>query len=128
LHQLHLKAEESKLLIRTVKSPVEYLNKLKDESLKTSENFGKLVVQSNGGRMKPLSTLNREIIQKLSGKASLLGMTSDQLVLGMLSTPDIWKDVKMIKIQTPKLKKFLGVDENEKYIAFSEVFKDGNYY
>jgi cytochrome c-type biogenesis protein CcsB len=93
----------------------------------TAHNFGKLVVQSNGGRMKPLSTLNREIVQKLSGKASMLGMTSDQLVLGMLSTPDVWKDVKMIKIQTPKLKQFLGVDEKEKYIAFSEVFKDGEY-
>ena len=121
-----LKAEDVNVN-NTVKSPVEYLNKLKDESLKTSENFGKLVVQSNGGRMKPLSTLNREIIQKLSGKASLLGMTSDQLILGMISTPDVWKDVKMIKIQTPKLKQFLGVDVNEKYIAFSEVFKDGNY-
>jgi cytochrome c-type biogenesis protein CcsB len=106
---------------------VDYLNNLKNESLITSENFGKLVVQSNGGRMKPLSTLNREIIQKLTGRASLLGMTSDQLVLGMLSTPDVWKDVKMIKIQTPKLKNFLGVDEKEKYIAFSEVFKDGEY-
>ncbi|WP_368030580.1 cytochrome c biogenesis protein CcsA [Arcobacter sp. s6] len=121
-----LKAEDAKVDNQT-KLTVEYLNKLKDESLNTSKNFGKLVVQSNGGRMKPLSTLNREIIQKLSGKASLLGMTSDQLILGMLSTPDIWKDVKMIKIQTPKLKKFLGVDVKEKYIAFSEVFKDGNY-
>ena len=121
-----LKAEDVKV-DNTVKSPVEYLNKLKDESLNTSINFGKLVVQSNGGRMKPLSTLNREIIQKLSGKASLLGMTSDQLILGMLSTPDVWKDVKMIKIQTPKLKKFLGIDVKENYIAFSEVFKDGNY-
>ena len=59
-----LKAEDVNVN-NTVKSPVEYLNKLKDESLKTSENFGKLVVQSNGGRMKPLSTLNREIIQKI---------------------------------------------------------------
>ena len=109
------------------KQTVDYLNKLKDESLITAEKFGKLVVQSNGGRMKPLSTLNREIIQKLSGKSSLLGMTSDQLVLGMLSAPDIWKDVKMIKIQTPKLKQFIGVDVKEKYIAFSEVFKDGEY-
>jgi cytochrome c-type biogenesis protein CcsB len=121
-----LKAEE-KAVVDTSKQPIVYLNKLKDESLKTAENFGKLVVQSNGGRMKPLSTLNREIIQKLSGKASLLGMNADQLVLGMLSTPDVWKDVKMIKIQTPKLKNFLGVDVKEKYIAFSEVFKDGEY-
>ena len=122
-----LQAADEKQAVDNTKQTVEYLNKLKNESLQTAHNFGKLVVQSNGGRMKPLSTLNREIVQKLSGKASMLGMTSDQLVLGMLSTPDVWKDVKMIKIQTPKLKQFLGVDEKEKYIAFSEVFKDGEY-
>ncbi len=123
----NLEANESKTEINDTKATVEYLNKLKNESLETSEKFGKLVVQSNGGRMKPLSTLNREIIQKLSGKASLFGMTADQLVLGILSKPDVWKDVKIIKIQTPKLKKFLGVDEQTKYIAFSEVFRNGEY-
>lgn len=122
-----LQAADEKAIEDNSKQTVEYLNKLKNESLQTAHNFGKLVVQSNGGRMKPLSTLNREIVQKLSGKASMLGMTSDQLVLGMLTTPDVWKDVKMIKIQTPKLKQFLGINEKEKYIAFSEVFKDGEY-
>ncbi len=123
----NLEANENQSQIDNTKATVEYLNKLKNESLETSEKFGKLIVQSNGGRMKPLATLNREIIQKLSGKASLFGMTADQLVLGILSKPDVWKDVKMIKIQTPKLKKFLGVDEQTKYIAFSEVFKNGEY-
>ncbi len=106
---------------------LEYLNKFKNESTYTAENFAKLVTQSSNGRMKPLSSLNMEIIQKLSGKATLFGMNSDQLVLGMLTRPDIWSDLKVIKIKTPKLKKFLGIDENEKYIAFSEVFKDGKY-
>ena len=106
---------------------LEYLNGFKNDSKVTSENFAKLVTQSTGGRMKPLSSLNMEIIQKLSGKATLFGMNSDQLVLGMLTRPDIWSDLKVIKIKTPKLKKFLGIDENEKYIAFSEVFKDGKY-
>jgi cytochrome c-type biogenesis protein CcsB len=77
--------------------------------------------------MKPLSSLNLDIVQKLSGKSTLFGMNPDQLVLGMLTRPDIWSELKVIKIKTPKLKKFLGVDENEKYIAFSEVFKDGKY-
>ena len=104
-----------------------YLNKHQNESKETAEKFSKLVTQSNGGRMKPLSTLNLEIIQKLSGKSTLFGMNADQLVLGMLSRPDIWSELKVIKIKTPKLKKFLGVDENEKFIAFSEVFKDGKY-
>lgn len=106
---------------------LDYLNKYKDESKVTAEDFAKLVTQSSGGRMKPLSSLNMEIIQKLSGKSTLFGMNSDQLVLGMLTRPDIWSDLKVIKIKTPKLKKFLGVDEKEKYIAFSEVFKDGKY-
>ena len=122
-----LNAAENQPEVDNTAQTVEYLNKLKDESLQTADKFGHLVVQSNGGRMKPLATLNREIIQKLSGKASVLGMSADQLVLGMLSKPDVWKDVKMIKIQTPKLKKFLGVDVNEKYIAFSEVFRNGEY-
>jgi cytochrome c-type biogenesis protein CcsB len=106
---------------------LEYLNKFKTESNVTAEEFSKLVTQSSGGRMKPLSSLNLDIVQKLSGKSTLFGMNPDQLVLGMLTRPDIWSELKVIKIKTPKLKKFLGVDENEKYIAFSEVFKDGKY-
>ena len=109
------------------KQILDYLNKFKTDSKSTAEEFSKLVTQSSNGRMKPLSTLNLEIIQKLSGKSTLLDMNADQLVLGMITRPDIWSELKVIKIKTPKLKKFLGIDENEKYIAFSEVFKDGKY-
>ena len=35
-------------------------------------------------------------------------MNPDQVVLGMMSRPDIWMNIKMIKIQTPKLKRALG--------------------
>lgn len=107
---------------------VDYLNKFKDESKVTADKFGYLVVQSSGGRMKPLATLNREIVQKLSGKSSFMGMDANQIVLGMITRPDIWKDVKIIKINTPKLKKFLGVPESEKYISFSEAFGEKNDY
>lgn len=107
---------------------VDYLNKFKDESKVTADKFGHLVVQSSGGRMKPLATLNREIVQKLSGKSSFMGMDANQIVLGMITRPDIWKDVKIIKINTPKLKKFLGVPQSEKYISFSEAFGEKNDY
>ncbi|WP_141046375.1 cytochrome c biogenesis protein CcsA [Aliarcobacter cryaerophilus] len=100
---------------------VDYLNKFKDESKVTADKFGHLVVQSSSGRMKPLATLNREIVQKLSGKSSFMGMDANQIVLGMITRPDIWQHVKIIKINTPKLKKFLGVPESEKYISFSEA-------
>ncbi|MGM0520182.1 MAG: cytochrome c biogenesis protein CcsA [Campylobacterota bacterium] len=118
--------EEIKLNNKT-ESTVEYLNKFKEESTVTADKFSKLVTQDRGGRMKPLSTLNREILAKLSGKRTLFGMNADQIVLGMLTRPEMWRDVRMLKVKTPKLKNVLGVDENRKHIAFSEVFVDGKY-
>ncbi len=106
---------------------VEYLKTFKEESAQTANNFARLVTQSSSGRMKPISSLNREIVLKLSGKTEFLGMNADQVVLGILSRPEIWRDIKLIKIKTPKLKNFLGVDTSRKHIAFSEVFKDGKY-
>ena len=128
----NLKANESDnastKIVDDITMRVDYLNKFKDESKVTADKFGHLVVQSSGGRMKPLATLNREIVQKLSGKSSFMGMDANQIVLGMITRPDIWKDVKIIKINTPKLKKFLGVPESEKYISFSEAFGEKNDY
>lgn len=111
-----------------VQEAVLYLNTYKDNSLKTADNFGHLVVQTAGGRMQPLATLNRQIIQKLSGRSTFLGMNSDQIILGMLSRPDFWKDVKILKINTPKLKKLLNIPIEEKYISFSEVFNQKGEY
>lgn len=105
-----------------------YLENFQKTSLNTAEKFSKIVVQSNGGRMKPLNTLDHEIVNKLTGKSSMFGMNSDQIVLGMLTRPEVWRNVKMIKIKTPKLKKVLGLEASRNYLAFSEVFdKEGRY-
>ena len=104
-----------------------YLENFKNNSLITADKFAHLVTQGSMGRMKPTSTLNRDILSKVSGKTSFLGMNADQVILGMLSRPEVWRSIKMIKIKTPKLKKYLGIDLSRKYISFSEVFKDGKY-
>ncbi|KAB7887088.1 cytochrome C biogenesis protein [Poseidonibacter ostreae] len=123
-----LKAEETDAQFKAkAQETIQYLKTFKEESAETAKNFARLVTQSSSGRMKPVSSLNREIVQKLSGSTEFLGMNADQVVLGMLSRPEIWRDVKMIKIKTPKLKNFLGVDKSRKHIAFSEVFKEGKY-
>jgi cytochrome c-type biogenesis protein CcsB len=104
-----------------------YLKGFKKNSKQTASYFARLVTQGSMGRMKPVSTLNQDILLKISGQSSLMNMNSDQVILGMLSRPELWKNVKMIKIKTPKLKKFLGVSIARKYISFLEVFKDGKY-
>ena len=123
-----LNAEETDAQFKQkAQQTVEYLKTFKNESNETAKNFARLVTQSSSGRMKPVSSLNREIVLKLSGKTEFLGMNADQIVLGMLTRPEIWRDIKVLKIKTPKLKNFIGVDKSRKYIAFSEVFKDGKY-
>jgi cytochrome c-type biogenesis protein CcsB len=108
-------------------STVEYLKKYRVESKQLAKKFGNLVVQSNAGRMKPMDSLSREIVSKLTRKTTFLDMTPNQVVLGMLSNPDVWRNIKMIKIKTPKLKQTLGIDESRNYIAFSEVFVNNQY-
>ncbi len=124
-----LKAQEQ---VNVVKNPTDmvlnYMNAFKEDSKLTAQKFSHLITQSNGGRMKPIDTLNREILHKLSSANSMFGMQPNQIILGMLTRPEIWRHVKMIKIKTPKLKKLLGVEESRKYISFTEVFtKEGKY-
>jgi len=106
----------------------EYLNRYRTQSVQSADKFAHLVVQSNAGRMKPIDSLNRDILNKLSRKNEFMGMNPNQIVLGMISRPEVWRNVKMLKIKTPKLKKFLGLEPTRKYVAFSEMFtKDGAY-
>ena len=116
------------LKVPKANSVVSYLENYKKDSIKTAESFSRLVTQSNMGRMKPLDSLNHEILSKLTKKSSFLGMNANQVVMGMMSNPDVWRSVKMLKIKTPKLKQVLGIDKTRTHIAFGEIFtKDGGY-
>ncbi|MGK0256123.1 MAG: cytochrome c-type biogenesis protein CcsB [Arcobacteraceae bacterium] len=107
---------------------LKYIETYKVESLGTADKFSHLVVQSSNGRMKPIDSLSRDILHKLTRQDDFLGMNPNQVVLGMLSRPEVWRDIKMLKITTPKLKKMLGFDEDRKYIAFSEIFSETGTY
>ncbi len=106
---------------------VNYLEKYKDESKVIAEEFSHLIVQADMGRMKPIDTLSKEILNKLTKQSEFLGMNGNQVVLGMLTNPDIWKDIKIIKIDTPKLKEYLGLPSDRKYVAFSEILGEDGY-
>lgn len=107
-------------------SNTQYLEKFKAQSKNTAELFSKIVVQS-AGRMKPMDSLSVEIVNKLTRKSTLMGMEPNQIVLGMMTRPDIWQNVKMLKIKTPKLKQTLGIDKDRDLLAFSEIFDEKGY-
>jgi len=106
----------------------EYLTEHKENSKNLATAFGSLVVQDPVGRMKPLDTQNREVLNKLTGRSTWEEMDANQVVLGMFSRPEIWKKVNIIKIKTPKLKAKLGVNKNQKLVKFTDFFdNNGNY-
>jgi len=81
-----------------------------------AKEFGKLLVQDQSGRMKPMNTLTSEILRKVSRKGDLKGQSADQVILGMFAFPQQWQTVPMIKVTSPALKEMIGI--GGKYAAF----------
>ena len=106
----------------------DYMNDHRNKSLDLSNDFGRLIIQGPVGRMKPVDTQNREILSKLTGRETWNGMTANQVVLGMFSRPEMWKKVNIIKVKTPKLRKELGVNENQKLAKFTDFFDEKGVY
>ena len=113
-------------LMSTTPSQADELNPLVKRVLsfdkEHAEKFGHLMVQTTQGRMKPMQTLATEILAKVSRTDSLLGLTPNQVVLGMMISPDAWREITMIR--TDKLlNKVIGLPENAKMSSFSQFFE-----
>jgi hypothetical protein len=81
--------------------------------------FGELLVQDNGGRIKPLNTLSSQILRKVSRQSNFMGLSSDQVLLGMIFNPEFWQMVPLIKISHPGIREILNTEAD--YISFSEI-------
>jgi len=92
--------------------------------------FGRLIVQDEGGRMKPVNTFSSELLRKVSKSDSYKGMNSDQVFLSMVQFPRVWFEVPLIYIKNgnDSIRKIIGLDAKEKYAPFIKFFDDkGNY-
>ncbi|TLD79908.1 cytochrome C biogenesis protein [Helicobacter sp. MIT 05-5293] len=93
-----------------------------------AKEFDQILVQDFGGRIKPMHTLTNEFIHKITKKNTFKGFNPTQTFLGMIFYPQEWQQIQMIATQTPRLREILGVDPDQKYIAYIDVFtKDGQY-
>jgi cytochrome c-type biogenesis protein CcsB len=88
-----------------------------------ADTFGHLIVQDSSGRMKPMDTLSREIVAKLYRHDTFLGMTSNQVVLGMMLRPDAWREISIIRTGDKEINKLIGLPEDAKTAAFSQFFE-----
>ncbi len=91
-------------------------------SVEHANRFGMLVVQDDGGRMKPFGTTASEILRKVSRKSHYNGLNPNQVVLGMLQNPYVWQLAPMIKVNNEELRDKLGIDD--KYTSFLSFFSN----
>ena len=92
-----------------------------------SEEFGKVLVQDQKGRTKPLFTLSNDILRKVTRGNDFEGLTPMQVFLGLYLDFNNWKDVSLIKVSNKDLQSRLGI--RGKYASFSDLvnLKDGSY-
>lgn len=87
-----------------------------------ADQFGHLVIQDASGRMKPLDTLAHEIVAKLNRSDRFMGLSPNQIVLGMMLRPDAWREIALIKTGNPEINKRIGLPPETKMAAFSQFF------
>jgi cytochrome c-type biogenesis protein CcsB len=92
-----------------------------------SEEFGKVLVQDQKGRTKPLFTLSNDILRKVTRGNDFEGLTPMQVFLGIYLDFNNWKDVSLIKVSNNDLIEKLGI--RGKYASFSDLVNltDGSY-
>ena len=95
-------------------------------SKETAARFGQLWVQDNGGRIKPLNTMNNEITRKLVKHNSFKGLSADQVMLSMLVDPEYWQQIPTITVKHEELRRALNL--TGKKASFKQFFiGDGKY-
>jgi hypothetical protein len=88
--------------------------------------FSEIWVQSVDGRIKPMSTLTSEIVRKVSRKSTLYGKSADEVVLSMMTYPEVWQNKSFIRVSDKTVAGELGIEG--KYISVQQLFDmQGNY-
>ena len=105
----------------------EYLENLRANSVSLAKEWGTLVVQTKAGRMKPLDTLSREIVRKLTGSENYERLSANQVVLGMFTHQRLWKRLPLIKVKTEELRERIGVPKGQRLAKFEDFFTGTTY-
>jgi cytochrome c-type biogenesis protein CcsB len=114
-------------------SITQQIDSLLDKNKITEEHaarFGRLIIQDEGGRMKPVNTFSSELLRKVSKSDTYRDMNSDQVFLSMTQFPRVWFEVPLIYIKSgnERLRELIGIDANAKYAPFIKFFDNkGNY-
>ncbi|AKA36161.1 cytochrome c biogenesis protein CcsA [Flagellimonas lutaonensis] len=90
--------------------------------------FGELVIQDDGGRMKPINTFASELLRKLSFKPTYKDLNADQVLLSMMMNPAVWFNTEFIALdkkgQNDSIRKIIGIPEGKRYVKVTDFFDE----
>jgi len=89
-------------------------------------DFSRLWIQGEDGRIEPVSTLSSEILRKVSRKSDFEGRSPEEVMLGLYLYPEYWRNVSMVYVTNNQLKTLLGVTESR--IPLTALFDDKGAY
>ena len=89
-------------------------------------SFGKLLVQNKDGRVIPVNTISSQVLVKIYKKSKYEGLTSDQVFLAMIVTPNYWQNQPMIRVGDEALQSMLGIRGN--HARFFDFFNEQGQY
>jgi len=84
-----------------------------------ANEFGKILVQDQKGRTKPLYTLSHDILRKLARKTEIEKYSPMQVFLGLYFDFEQWQHYPLIKISNQQIQQITGISSG--YAAFSDV-------
>lgn len=86
-----------------------------------ADEFGKLLVQTQGGRIEPVDTYAGKMLRKLARQKSFEGMSANQVLLGIITNPEVWSRVPII-YDGSQMIAFVDVLDNEgQYLYAKQV-------
>ena len=76
------------------------------------DDFSRLWIQGQDGRIEPVSTLSSEILRKVTHKSDFSGRSPEEVMLGLYLYPEYWRNVSLVYVTNDQLKSQLGVTES----------------
>ena len=87
---------------------------------------GKLLVQDHQGRIEPVNTLASDLLRKITKKDNWEGLSPVEFFIEMSANPDKWKNVPIVKVGNPELRRMLGISGD--FVSFNQMFDQSGHY
>jgi cytochrome c-type biogenesis protein CcsB len=90
------------------------------EAKEHAKLFSTILAQSMDGRIYPLDTLSRDILNKVHRGDNYKGMSANEILFNIINNPKAWQNELIVRVSHPELKKLLDIDGS--YAAFKDFF------